>query len=384
MSDEHDPLPIHELQQLLDEMEAQAPIREDAAGRKVLYRRVGDDALDDSLPPEESDEPDMEAPPNEGNIPDPANGPATPPAVDFQPTLMGGPVAAVDCGIIRLGETENGLIIALRASIVVDDISASKIHLFRTGPLYLHNAFKMQILYQMGKHLGKPDFFVELDRSDPADPKPTKVKSGIAADTHKYGDRFRNWFERLVQKVAVASIDNGTVLFDGALTLRTLDTPQQYVKDLAKLASEHGNALIAISKQSLLQVGGRSIRFWLSDVQNRTCYRYLGGVMLQEHAEERSLGNIYAARFSVLGPTLRMDVKPISGQSDDEAIGQFYSSVQMRGGYPDILVRAHTHSYFTSPDVIQLQAQAGAKYSLVPEGEVELTGIFGPFGGRFK
>ena len=79
-----------------------------------------------------------------------------------------------------------------------------------------------------------------------------------------------------------------------------------------------------------------------------------------------------------------MDVKSIRGQTDDEAIGQFYSSVQMRSGYPDILVRAHTHSYFTSPNVIQLQAQAGAKYKLVPEGEVELTGNLDSFGGRLK
>lgn len=379
MPDESDPLPIDELQQLLDEMESQAPVREDVPG-KVIYRQVGeDDTLDDSLPPEESDD-------------DPQSGAATagtfqgdiPDSVSFQPTLLGGPVAAVDCGIIRLGETESGIIIALRASIVIDDDFETRVQLFRTGPLFLHNAFKPQILYQMGKHLGKPDFFVELNSSDPSNPRPVKVKSGIAADTHKYGDRFRNWFERLVQKVAVASIDNGIVLFDGALTLRTLDTPQQYMKDLAKLAGEHGNAIVAISKQSLLQVGGRSIRFWLTDAPDCICYRYLGGIMAQEGAEERSLGNIYAARFSVLGPTLRMDVKHIQGQSDDEAIGQFFSSVQMRSGYPDILVRAHTHSYFTAPDVIQLQAQAGAKYKLVPQNEVELTGIFGPFGGRFK
>ncbi len=232
--------------------------------------------------------------------------------------------------------------------------------------------------------LGKPDFFVDLDTSDSANPVPVKVKSGVAGDAHQYGDRFRNWFERLVQRIAVASIQNGIVLFDGALTLRTRDTPRTYLEQLARLASDNGNALIAVSKQSRLQVGGRSIRFWLNDVPNRACYRLLSILMRREGAEERSLGNIYAARFSVLGPTLRMDVKPIKGQSDDEAIGQLYSSVLIRGEYPDILVRAHTHSYFTSPDVIQLQAQASTKYSLVPEAEVELTGIFAPFGGRYK
>jgi hypothetical protein len=377
--DDSDPQPIDELQQLLDEMEAHAPKRDLVAGKKIVFRQVGeDDALDDSLTSEELDD-DIAVNVSSTELTD-----ERPPISQFQPTLMDGPVAAVDCGIIRLGETENGLIIALRASIVIDDGTNSKIRLFRTGPLYLHNAFKAQTLYQMGKHLGKPDFFVDLDESDPQHPTPIKVKSGVAGDTHQYGDRFRNWFERLVQKVAVASVENGIVLFDGALTLRTRDTPQLYLKDLGKLAGTHGNAIIAISKQSLLQVGGRSIRFWLNDTPNHPCYRLLSDLMRREGAEIRSLGHIYAVRFSVLGPTLRMDVVPLSGQSDNEAIGQLHSSVLMRGGYPDILVRAHAHSYFTSPDVIQLQAQAGAKYSLVPEGEVELTGIFGPFGGRFK
>jgi hypothetical protein len=99
---------------------------------------------------------------------------------------------------------------------------------------------------------------------------------------------------------------------------------------------------------------------------------------------ERVFGNTYAVRFSHLGPTFRMDVRSVIGQSDDEAISNFYSSAFMRGGYPDILVRAHTHSYFTSPDVIQLQAQAASRYSLIPQADVDLSAIFSPFGGRFK
>jgi hypothetical protein len=105
---------------------------------------------------------------------------------------------------------------------------------------------------------------------------------------------------------------------------------------------------------------------------------------MRREESERVLGNAYAARFSALGPTFRMDVKAIAGQTDEEAINQFFSSALMRGGYPDILVRAHTHSYFTSPDVIQLQAHACTKYRLIPQGEIDLSGIFSPFGGRFK
>jgi hypothetical protein len=173
------------------------------------------------------------------------------------------------------------------------------------------------------------------------------------------------------------------VLFDGALTLRTIDTPSRYLEDLARLASAKGNAIVAISKQSMLQVRGRPLPFCLDDVPGKPCYRLLTGLMKSDEAE-RILGNIYAIRLSSLGPTFRMDVKPVEGQADAEAINMAFSSSLMRGGYPDILVRAHAHSYFTSPDVLQLQAQASAKYALTPRPEPSLTGIFAPFAGRFK
>lgn len=235
----------------------------------------------------------------------------------------------------------------------------------------------------MGIHLKRPDIFVELDETDPEKARPIRVKSGVADDAHQYGDRFRNWLERLVQSIAVASVQNGIILFDGALTLRTRDTSSNYLMDLARLANNNGNAIIAISKQSMLQVMGKSIRFWLNDAPTQACYRWLTPLM-SEDRKDRILGNAYAVRFSPLGPTFRTDVKAVEGQSYEEAINQFYSSALMRGGYPDILVRAHAYSYFTTPDVVQLQAQAGAKYSLIPQGEVNLRGIFAPFGGRFK
>lgn len=375
--DQFAPTAIDELQSLLEELEALAPKRESLVGTGIVYRPVAsDEIIDDSVPSEEPTE-------VEGNETEPTEIPSV---SEFQPSRSC-PIAAVDCGIVRLGETENGLIIALRATLVIDSGDNSQVRTFRTGPIYLHNRHKAQVLHQIGKHLGKSDFFVELDVTDPTNPRPTIVKSGVADDSHQYGDRFRTWLERLVQRIAVTAIQNGIILFDGALTLRTRDAPPTFLQELARLATSQGNAIIGISKQSVLQVSGKPIRFWLNDSPNRACYRLLSSLIRKDQEQqrvERILGNLYAVRFSPLGPTFRMDVKAVDGQSDDEAIGQLFSSALMRGGYPDILVRAHSYSYFTSPDVIQLQAQAGARYGFVPEGEVDLAGIFAPFGGRFK
>jgi hypothetical protein len=386
--------PVDELNALLDEIEVLAPTRKAAEPTAVMLRSTEDDVIDDTLPPEAPLE--LEFRPQQLELSYPADEEA--PVSDFRLTGFV-PVAAVDCGIARLGETENGLVIALRATVVIDIPTGCRIQLFRTGPIYLHNLKKAELLLRVGMHLGRPDLFVELAQPEEeaeleesigrkdvgpfGEPVVERVRPGVADDSHKYGDRFRNWLERLVQRVAASSIQNGIVLLDGALTLRTIDTPQEYLEDLADEASSNGNALIAVSKQSMLQIRGRPLPFWLNDVPQRACYRLLSNVMAKE-ANERVLGNAYAVRFSPLGHTFRMDVRAVDGQTDDEAIYRAYSSLMMRSGYPDILVRAHAHSYFTSPDVIQLQAQANRIYDLVPQPEASLTGIFAPFGGRFK
>lgn len=366
--------PVDQLQALLDQLEQIISRRDESS--EVTYRVVTPDEVVDDSPTGEEPE-DLESV-TTADI-------TAPDVLDFVPSSPG-PVVAVDCGIARLGETRDGLVIALRATVVTDVHSGSSVSLFRSGPIYLVNRYKAQALHQIGRHLGKPDLFVELEHGDPADAAPVRLKAGAADDAHQYGDRFRNWFERIAQRVAVISVENGTILFDGALTLRSRDTPSQYMEELAELASQRGNAIIAISKQSKLEIAGRSVRFWLDDVANRACYRPLTPMMrrLDSARSERVMGNVHAARFSVLGPAFRMDVKAARGQSDDEAIGRYCSSASMRGGYPDVLVRAHAHSYFTYPDIIQLQAEAGARFNLAPQSSVELGGIFAPFGGRFK
>lgn len=384
------PSAIDRLSEGLNRLQELAPQLEHIIGTSISYRDVtGLEEVDDSLPSSFDEDFDPFDPNILVNLP-PIGQPGSQsavsqieaPDVEKYNDQKSGPLVSIDCGIVRLGETENGSVIALRACIVkIIDSTPPSIQLFRTGPIYLHNSHKMQLLHQMGIDLGRPDQFVELDNAIP--PQPIRVRSGVAKDSHAYGDRFRNWFERLVQQIAVSEIENGTILLDGALTVRTIDTPTSFLQNLAKIAGEKGNNIVAVSKQSELLVGGRSIRFWLNDKPRCCCYRLLSNIIKRD-GELRVLGNVYAARFTNLGITFRMDVQAAPGKTDGEAIGRFYNSALMRGGYPDALVLAHAHSYFTSPHVLQLQAQAGAKYQFKPEPEVQLTGIFAPFGGRFK
>lgn len=292
-------------------------------------------------------------------------------------------VIAIDSGIIRLGETEDGLFIAIRGAIVIDTEVQSEVYLYRTGPMFLPYEHKATLLHLIGKDLLKPSLFVEIDDSDPSKPHPSLAKRGAADNAHQYGDRFRNWFERMLQLIAVGMIQDGIIILDGALTLRTRDTPSQFVQYLAQRASDNGNALIAISKQSGLQVQNKTIQFWLDDHLNRPGYKWLTPLILRERGE-RILGNLYAVRFTPAGPTFRMDIKAVRGQTDEEPINALYNSCLMRAGFPDILARAHAFSYFIAPSIFQLQAMIRADHRVIPRLEVNLAPILAPFGGRYR
>ncbi|MDX2159892.1 MAG: hypothetical protein SF162_01070 [bacterium] len=366
---------IPDVEQLLDQLEQLAPTRDSNSNtRSVIYRISNDDEpINDAISNDDAELQDWidwqehhELPfiweVNTNNL-------------RFQPV----PLTAVDTGLIRLGETEDGLIIALRGTIISVTNSHPVLNLYRTGPIYLRNTDKAAILHILGTQLGKPDMFVELDDKN----IPIRVKSGVADNVQAYSDRFRNWFERVLQKLAIRSIQNGIVLLDGALTTNTYDTPTVFFESLRDSANEYGNAVVAISKQSRLQVQNRAVRFWLSESAYQVCYRRLTD-MMSDGMKQRIMGATYAIRFSPMGLTYRVDVKPVAGQREEEVIETLFASCLMRGGYPDVLVQAHAHSYFTSPHVAELEAQCGAKYALRAEAEADLGGIFGPFGGRFK
>src|SRR5687767_11679737 len=101
---------IHELTTFLDGMEALAPTRGGTTKDVISYRPVElDEIFDDTLSIEEEIRDDSSI---EISLTQPP-----PPISNFE-IVPSVPVVAVDCGTVRLGETENGVVLALRASIV--------------------------------------------------------------------------------------------------------------------------------------------------------------------------------------------------------------------------------------------------------------------------
>lgn len=292
-------------------------------------------------------------------------------------------VCAVDCGMATLGSTEHGVVVACRAASTTDAPGGwSGADLARTGPIHLRMSNKGEILHRLGADLGEPTFYVTL-HGDGARPvaKPT-----VAATPKLLADRLRAYAERLMQAHALSQLPPGAVLLlDGAMTKRSRDTPTAWWTFLANTAAERGVSLVAISKQSEMVIGDRPVAFWLSD--HGPGYRCLTHRLRAEQPAraDRILGNLYAIRWGVGGPALRLDVLPAGGRDDRGALDAVAASVSMRGGMPEPLVRAHALTYITRPAFSVLQADAVVSHNLNPAQDERLgAAVWGFSAGRFK
>jgi hypothetical protein len=289
-------------------------------------------------------------------------------------------VTAIDAGVVRLGNTEDGMIAAVRgAAITYRADGGVTLKTVRPGLVYVCRDNRLELFHRMGEAFNRPGFFVHLDDDD----VPTELKVELGPHDHRTIDRLRNLVERKLQEYVISTAPPGVVLIDGALTLRTFDTPGPYMKRLAETAEERGISLVAVAKKTGLAVNGVDITMLLGDGA-RPNRRKITRAVRQQQAGERFLGDLYVARFSPGGDTYRVDVAPAAGRFSAHVFDEMYAACRFRNGYPEPLLTAHIHSYMTPPVVAQLQAHAVAAHGLVVKPDINLGPIFAPFGGRYK
>jgi hypothetical protein len=298
-------------------------------------------------------------------------------------------VTAIDAGVVRLGSTADGIIGAVRAAAVTRFPGGTVVlRLYRPGTFLITSSNRLAVLHSMGKALGKADFYVHIDECG----NPIREKVQLAAHDHRLLDRARNLVERLVQRAICAELTDGIILLDGALTLRTYDTPGFFLRKLHDRCQEANLSLVAVAKKTGLTIRGVDIRMLLERDRALPGHRKLTRALKIEETHNKGsraptarwLGDLYVARFSPAGEVYRVDVDPPPGATSAEAIDELHASCLFRNGYPETLIDAHIHSYFTPPLVAQLQAHAVATYEFIPMPEPNLGPVFAPFGGRFK
>jgi hypothetical protein len=94
------------------------------------------------------------------------------------------------------------------------------------------------------------DLFVEIHPSGEK-----TIKAG-AREPNQFKDRIRNFIERMLQMDIARQLQNGILIVDGALTLRTYNTPQLFLETLAREAARNNSDIVGVSKKSRITVGG--------------------------------------------------------------------------------------------------------------------------------
>lgn len=273
------------------------------------------------------------------------------------------PIDAVDASSVQLGETNLGVISAVRVAIW-RQVPGERPSLSRFGPYMVHLTHD------------NVDFIYNYFRREVFGLKEPKR----APRLHKMTDRIRNFFERLAQRYACRIVKGGIVLWDGSLTAGTVDTPLEVMERTLSIAGENNNSVAAVSKQSMLRtrLGERILDLLEGEVGPR--YKDINE-QISAHQLSRILGRVHVVKFTPHGFSFRVDISPRPGQSCGEVLSLLKGNVSFYNGYPDPLRQAHISAYFTPYEVLSLQSMAVEKYHMrvIPTFDVKRH-ILGPFG----
>ncbi|MEM2248624.1 MAG: DNA double-strand break repair nuclease NurA [Candidatus Bathyarchaeia archaeon] len=281
----------------------------------------------------------------------------------LEPIPDGTPIIAVDASSIKIGETESGIICAVRGAVVWSE--RRQYRYLRLGPFPFHitEENKRDILNLLGDSLPLPfgsnlSFMIEIQM------------------------RLCGTLERWIQSVIAASVSDSIILWDGTLTSRTSVSNLDMLARILRVARENSNIILSFSKASTIRFLGRKITDFIIK-QRAPCLMEIDEQMLSLSSKNlRLLGKIYVAKLNDRGYPFRVD---IDGDLPKElhiiAVQRLLGNELTFQGYPEALRLAHIFSTFTASDVIGVQRFITREYGLkVVTWPSIRKALFGPFG----
>ena len=272
-------------------------------------------------------------------------------------------IIAIDASSIKVGETESGVICAVRGAIVWNE--RRKYRYLRFGPLPFHitEENKREILNLLEYHqpigsISKLPFLIELQ------------------------SRLCNMLERWIQMIISSSTSNSIILWDGSLVSRASNGATNLLSNMLKAARENSNVVLSFSKASTVRLLGRRITD-LVVRQRVPCLLELNEHMLSLISRKmRFHGKIYVAKLNDRGYPFRVDIdRALPKELQIMAVRRLLGNELMFQGYPETLRLAHIFSTFTASDVIGIQRFIAKKYGLrVITLPSIRKALFGPFG----
>ncbi|KPV65580.1 MAG: NurA domain protein [Candidatus Bathyarchaeota archaeon BA1] len=271
-------------------------------------------------------------------------------------------IVAIDVSSIKIGETETGILCAVRGAIVWKE--GSQYRYLRLGPFPFHvtEENKREIYNLLRRYY--------FDAS-----KEVNAPSLIHMQA-----RIGNLLERWIQMGICSSSQGSIILWDGSLTAGTVDSPVNVVSQLLEMARGRLNTILAFSKMTRLRLLGHRLTDLLWKCQP-PCLLEIDGFSIPS-GPVRFLGNIYVARLSEGSCSFRLDIdRRVPKEQGMEAMQRLLGNDLITQSYPETLRLAHIYSTFTANEVIGIQRfiaqQCGLK--IVTRPNVRRL-LFGPFG----
>ncbi|MGB9853979.1 MAG: DNA double-strand break repair nuclease NurA [Candidatus Bathyarchaeales archaeon] len=269
-------------------------------------------------------------------------------------------IAAVDASSIKLGETNKGIIIAIRGTTIWK--RKSNYGYLRVGPFIFH--ITEENLKEVYNALLRAYF-------------PEQTSSSLSF-TH-IPMRMANLLEKWLQASLAKTVNNGIILFDGSLTAGTPDTPTHQLKEILQTARNMGNTVLAFTKMTTLRLNG----YLITDTyfaQKPPCLIEIAN--LKPKPPLVLLGDVYVAKLTNGNCAFRLDIdKELSTQHKIEAVEKLLGNDLITHSYPETLRLAHILCTFTANEVIAMQHFIQQKYSLKLVNRPDMHRLlFGPFG----
>jgi hypothetical protein len=273
-------------------------------------------------------------------------------------------VAAVDTSTTKIGETRQGIIIAIRGTNIWKQ--NTNYRYTRLGPFIFHVTEE-----------NKKELYNTLERAYFAPPR---------TDIHQFTPslsqmpmRIATLLERWLQTTLTRTVSEGLILFDGSLTSGTPDTPTMRMRETLANARKRGSIVLAFSKMTNLRVNGYLITDLLPN--NKPPY-LLETVDLKLRPPMVLLGEVYVARLTKGNLAFRLDVdREIPASSRIEAVERLLANDLFQQSYPETLRLAHILCTFTANEVLAMQhfVTRNCGLQIIDRPDMHRL-LFGPFG----
>jgi hypothetical protein len=243
-------------------------------------------------------------------------------------------VAAIDSSSIKLAETEDGSLYAIKCSVATAYASHTLMH-FKIGPVLFYLSEKTVHESELEERLSR---LVLLDD-----------------DLAKRLIRVR--VERAVQKEIASHFTNSIILVDGSLKASIFEERDRSIRKISESSVLRKNMLVGISKSTRLKALDRAAAP-LTKVPEPA---YIEVDDIIKSLIRNTIGsNLMVKLEKGSNPILRADIVGDTSQS----LGMLLGNDVVAGGYPETLRLAHHISTFTSTEVTCLRSHILNKYDV--------------------